>query len=208
LTATYIQRIGLMGYDFTASDAPAHTRFDESQLRRIFGAEVFEKAAENGHPINIQDLPTIKEVVKDLLKRAHAFFLQVGKSDYTTHFWTQIFGAERVVIMPSTELMPQTQAAIIGLTEGTLDLQQVQEFLQHANVSESDAKKIARSVAGIPIGAQAALPNFSKRPKIGDLFKEKTDPWPIGSTQVAEESSSEATSGDEHGTPGDETVWL
>jgi len=38
---------------------------------------------------------------------------------------------------------------------------------------------IVRSVANIPIGAQAALPNFQKRPKKGDLYREKTDAWPI-----------------------------
>ena len=75
--------------------------------------------------------------------------------------------------------MPQVQAVIIGLTEGTMELSKVSEFLRQANVSERWASEIAQSVANIPIGAQAALPNFKKRPKIGDLYKEKTDTWPV-----------------------------
>lgn len=184
LTAAYITRIGLKGYDFTVSDAPARDLLDMRQLRRIFGDEVFERVAENGHQISSHDLPTTADVVQDLLKIAHAFFLQVGNDSDTTRFWTEVFGSERVVVLPSTELLPQVQAAIIGVTEGTLKLAEVEEFLQKNNVGKDDARKIARSVAGIPIGAQAALPNFGKQPKTGDLFRGKIDLWPIDQTEV------------------------
>lgn len=191
LTATYISKISLKGYDFTVSDAPARDRLDESQLRRIFGEEVFAKVAENGNQINANDLPSTEEVVQDLLKIAHAFFLQVGNHSDTTRFWTKVFGRERIVILPSTELLPQVQAAIIGLTEGTLELRNVEEFLKSNNTSKDDAKKIVRSVANIPIGAQAALPNFSRRPQKGNFFREKTDLWPIDSSEVSLTSSPE-----------------
>ncbi|MFA4846319.1 MAG: hypothetical protein WC654_07240 [Patescibacteria group bacterium] len=179
LTAAYINRIGLKGYDFTVSDARARDRLDEKQLRRIFGEEVFAKVTENDHQIKSSDLPTTAGVVQDLLRRAHAFFLQVGSDSSTTEFWVRMFGRDRVVVLPSTELLPQVQATIIGLTEGTLSLDDVPAFLQKHNVSQSHAKEIVRSVANIPIGAQAALPNFKKMPKAGDLFREKTDLWPI-----------------------------
>jgi hypothetical protein len=184
LTDAYVNRIGLMGYDFTISDAPARDLLDEKQLIRIFGKEVFVKATENGHEIGPSNIPATEDVVRDLLERAHAFFLQVGDDSSTKRFWTGIFGKERVVMLPDTELLPQVQAVIIGLTEGTLELNQVEKFLQTNNVSKDDSKNIVRSVAGIPIGAQAALPNFSKRPQKGDLFKEKTDLWPTGKSEV------------------------
>lgn len=186
LTAAHITRIGLKGYDFTVSDAPGRDRFDERQLRRIFGDEVFARVVENSHQLNPRELPTTKDVVQDLLEIAHAFFLQVEDGRDTTEFWTEVFGSERAVVLPSTELLPQVQAAIIGLTEGTLELAHVEEFLRENNVDKDDAKKIVRSVAGIPIGAQAALPNFSKRPQKGDLFREKTDLWPIDRSEVEE----------------------
>ncbi|MFA6042170.1 MAG: hypothetical protein WCV85_00740 [Patescibacteria group bacterium] len=202
LVAAYINRIGLKRYDFTASDASARDRLDESQLIRIFGPDVFAKVAENGHQMRADDLPTTADVVQDLLKRAHAFFLQVGDNSETTRFWTRIYGRERVVILPSTELMPQVQATIIGLTEGTLDLKDVPAFLKKHNVQLGDAEKIARSVANIPIGAQAALPNFSKRPKKGDLFREKTDLWPVDPQELGKAKPHKAKPGDK------KTEWL
>jgi hypothetical protein len=145
----------------------------------MFGETVFEKLVENNQQINRRELPSNREIVQDLLRRAHAFFLQVGVDSRVTEFWTEVFGPNRVIQLPATEVAPQVQAAIIGLTEGTLDLERVPAFLKHANVGAADAKQIARSVANIPIGAQAALPNFGKRPQKGDLFKKKTDLWPV-----------------------------
>jgi hypothetical protein len=201
LTATYIQEIGLKGYDFTIGDETAHDRLDESQLIRIFGPEVFDKLAENGQQINRRELPTNREIVQDLLKRAHAFFLQVGNQGETTRYWTEVFGPGRVVKLPATELVPQVQATIIGLTEGTLDLEGVPAFLKHANVDATVAKLIARSVANIPIGAQAALPNFSKRPQKGDLFEKKADLWPV-------EAGDKPAKSDKAGKKKDGLEWL
>lgn len=187
LVAAYINRIGLKGYDFTASDADSRTRFDESQLTRIYGDTVFEKAKANGHPIDKDDLPDLKEVVQDLLKRAHAFFLQVGSNRSVTSFWSRIYGKERVIELPDTRYLPHVQATIIGLTEGTLGLTDVVDFLRQNNMEKEVAEVILRSVSKIPIGAQAALPNFKKRPKPGDYFKTKTDLWPIDPKDLPDE---------------------
>jgi len=184
LTASYAARIGLKGYDFTVSDAPARDRLDEQQLKRIFGKEVFKKVKENGHNINRNDLPSTKEIVHDLLRISHAFFLQVGNHNETTRFWIDIYGRDRVVYLPRTELLPYVQAAIIGLTEGVLGLSDVEDFLRQNNAGNRTAKEIVRSVAGIPIGAQAALPNFSRRPKAGDIFRNKTDLWPMSEEEL------------------------
>jgi len=196
LTAAHICRLGLKSYDFTISDAPARNLLDERELIRIFGDQVFEKVVENGHKINHHDLPTTKDVVQNLLTHAHAFFLQVGSDSFTTSFWTKVFGKDRVVVLPSTELLPQVQSAIIGLTEGTLSLKAVPGFLREHNVNQRDADDITRSVAKIPIGAQAALPNFSRLPKAGDLFREKTDLWPIDPNEIESAAGVEAESGD------------
>jgi len=202
LTDRYINRIGLKGYDFTVSDAPTREKLSPTQLTRIFGKEVFEKVAENGHQISKNDLPTAKEVVQDLLEQAHAFFLQVENDTWTSELWTKIFGPDRVVVLPSTQLLPQVQAVIIGLTEGTLGLDEVTEFLKTNNVSADNAKRIVRSVANIPIGAQSALPNYGRRPKMGDLFREKTDPWPVNPEEVDLGSSDVVSESDEG------PVWL
>lgn len=184
LTDRWLNRIGLLGYDFTVSDATAHDALDERTLRRVFGDEVFDKVAENGHQITQRSLPTLEELVRDLLKQAHAFFLQVGDHPHTTTFWTRIFGPDRVVVLPDTELLPHVESVIIGLTEGTLDLRSIPGYLETHNVDGKAAERIVRSVSNIPIGAQASRPNFSKRPKAGDLFKEKTDLWPVDHQDV------------------------
>lgn len=202
LVDAYINRIGLKGYDFTISDASAHDYYSAVQLVRVFGEEVFDKVAANGHEIKRSNLPSIKEVVEHLLKRAHAFFLQVGENPHTKQFWSEIFGANRVVVLPRTEVAPHVQAAIIGLTEGTLSLRDVEKFLTGAGLSSTDAEKVVRSVVNIPIGAQAALPNYNKRPKKGDLFKEKTDLWPISADEAKKVSTTKGKKSE--GGPG----WL
>jgi hypothetical protein len=196
LTNRYINKLGLRGYDFTVSDAPGRGRLDERQLIRVFGPDVFDKVAQNGFQIDRNNLPDTTEVVQTLLRDTHAFFLQVGADRDTTDFWTNVFGSERVVILPSTELLPQVQAAIIGLTEATLELSNVEKFLIKNNVDKDDARRIARSVARIPIGAQAALPNFSKRPQKDDLFKNKTDLWPIEKESIDSEAQSTEADGE------------
>ncbi len=187
LTAAHICRLGLKSYDFTVSDAPARDQLDERELIRIFGPDVFKKGKENGHEIDRRYLLT-REVVQDLLERAHAFFLQVGDNHKTASFWTEVFGSDRVVMLPSTQVLPQVQATIIGLTEDRIDLGSCVDFLRRHNVSATDAKAIQRSVANIPIGEQAGVPIFKKFPQKGDLFRNKTDPWPVEPDEVRENS--------------------
>lgn len=176
------RRWGLLGYDFTVSDAPARDRLDPSLVTSIFGDEVFDRIAENGYQVDRRHLPTTKEIVQNhLLKRAHAFFLQVRRDPETSEFWKEVYGRDRVVVLPSTELLPHVQATIIGLTEGVIDLQSVEGYLQgHCNLDAADARDVMRAVSGIPVGKQTLLPNFGDIPKAGDIFRNKEDAWPIG----------------------------
>jgi len=180
LTAAGINRYGLKYYDFTVSDAPGRHEIRPNWLLKIFGPSVFEKVAENGFQIDRKNVPSTKQTVASLLERAHAFFLQVGSSADATSFWRSVFGFDRCVIIPRVKLLPYVKAAIIGLTEGTLDLQTLEDYLRYANMSAEDARAIKRAVAHIPIGAQMALPNFDKIPLRGAKFAKKGDIWPIG----------------------------
>ncbi|NQV89126.1 MAG: hypothetical protein HQ488_02285, partial [Parcubacteria group bacterium] len=104
----------------------------------------------------------------------------------TTAFWKDLYGPDRVILLPSTEVLPQVQAAIVGLTEGTLALTGVSDFLTENGLDQRDAALVTESVSNIPIGAQAALENYSRRPKAGDLFREKTDLWPLTAEELTE----------------------
>ncbi len=199
LSAFYINRIGLKSYDFTVSDATAHARLEKDQLIRIYGEDVFDATAENGHSINPDQLPSNRQVVKDLLTRAHAFFLQVGDNAGVREHWADLMGQDRIVVLPRTELLPQVVSAIVGLTEGTLDLLSVEAYLTERGVSPADAKAIERSVRNIPIAAQTMLPNFNNIPVRGDIFDQKTDLWPtvraVDRTDLAADATPAETGG-------------
>lgn len=188
LTDTSISRYGLKHYDFTISDARGRNHLSAETLVRVFGPEVFEKAAENGFTIDRAKLPSTKHVVTNLQERAHAFFLQVGSSSDVTAFWRNIFGTDHCVIIPTVEHLPYVKAAIVGLTESTLDLQSLPGFLAKRGLPKDEAELIRRAVMHIPIGAQAALPNFGKIPLRGSTFAKKGDLWPIGAGETPEET--------------------
>ncbi|MFC1623039.1 hypothetical protein ACFL2R_01340 [Patescibacteria group bacterium] len=181
LTAASIHtRYGLKSYDFTVTDAPARDELDEKQLCRVFGKDVFEKVIENGYEVDKERMFSTEYVIQDLSKHAHAFVLLVDACRTAQSFWAGVFDSRYVVTIPDTKLLPHAQAVIIGLTEGTINLQNVIEFLtEKGGLDASSAQRILRSVAHIPIGTQAMLPNFDRLPAAGDLFREKTDPWPI-----------------------------
>ena len=77
LTKAYIQRIEMKSFDFTITDAPGRDTLVLEHLKRVFGPQVIEKVKENGYQISTRDLPSVREVVQDLKKRAHAFALLV-----------------------------------------------------------------------------------------------------------------------------------
>jgi hypothetical protein len=212
LTHTHLQRYELKHYHFMVTDADSRKKFSVSNLERVFGEEVLEKVRENGYDINEKQLPELKQVVSDLLTRAHAFMLQIGSDSSVTNFWKGIYGNDRVIILDDTKYLPEVQAAIIGLTEGTLDLQNLEAFLvNEAKLSNSVASTIVRAVSKIPIGAQAALENFSKLPVAGDVFADKNDLWPIdsGEAHASEKTDEEAAdSGKVKGKKGESKIWL
>ncbi len=178
LTSAYINRIGLKTYHFTMTDDAAESYIDNQELVRVYGKDVLEAVAANGHKLNQRNLPSTQDVVRDLLKRSHAFCLLVSADYRVTNYWTEVMGAERVVAIPTTELLPEVISVIVGLTEGTLELSSVAEYLKKLGVGKNDAESIERSVRNIPIGAQTVLENFNNIPVRGDIFNTKEDLWP------------------------------
>jgi hypothetical protein len=183
LTAADIVRCGLKSYHFNVTDAPGRLTLDAKTLKRVFGDEVFDHVKENGHDIDAKQIPDTQQVVVDLLKKSHAFMIQVGRKSDATRFWRNIYGNDRIVIVPDVTYLPEVEAAIVGLTEGTIDLQGVIGFLrENAQMSQANAVMIREAVSSIPLRAQADLPNFAKVPLKGDIFAKKGDVWPIGQT--------------------------
>ena len=192
LTDAFINRYGLKRYHSLVTDADSHGRIDKSNLIRVFGDTVFDVVKENGHSVTAKDLPTTKEIVDELKKRAHAFMIQVGDSSNVGRYWSEIYGVDHFVVIESTKYLPFVKAAIIGLTEGVFDLQFVSQYLESVGCAKGVAKSIQRAVAGIPLGAQVILPNFGKIPKKGSMFAKKQDLWPIAdNASVVEEETND-----------------
>ncbi len=207
LTCADIVKQGLKSYDFTVTDARGRGVIDRINLERVFSEQVYEWVKENGHEIEKESLPSTAEIVQDLLKIAHAYLVQVEDETAVTRFWRNIYGRERVIIVPTVELLPEVEAAVIGLTEGTLDLQTLDEFLMgDAQLSKEDARSIVKAVAHIPIGAQAELPNFDKIPKMGDIFAKKGDVWPISGKKAKKQP--ELVDADGKGGKPKDGMWL
>ncbi|KKS37064.1 MAG: hypothetical protein A3G49_00675 [Candidatus Sungbacteria bacterium RIFCSPLOWO2_12_FULL_41_11] len=174
LSQTDIRKYGLKGYYFIVGDELGRDRLDRRLLQQVFGASVFEKAF---GPNPSQSLPSIAEVAKKALEDWHVFFLQVGANEDTVKWWTKLLGRERVIRLPKTEDLAEVQACVIGLTEGVISIETLSDALSANRASE--AERIARAVAGIPVGLQATYPNFTNIPSIGARFRSRNDIWPM-----------------------------
>jgi hypothetical protein len=198
LTKAYFQLIGMRSYDFTLTDEPVHEHLTVDLLKRVFGPHVMEKVKENGYEMSARNLPTLSEMVTEMRKRVHPFCLVIGDREDARKCWLDLYGASRVIFFGNDlkiEYAPQTMAAIIGLTEGTLDLRTASDFLISHEVGKKESHRIVNAISGIPLGAQRALPNFGKIPAKGDLFRSKTDLWPIDPSEVATAEESGKKSG-------------
>lgn len=195
LTKATIRRYGLKGYYFVVGDETGREKLNLKLLERVFGPKVMEKAFGSKPP---QSLPTTRDAAKKVLEDWHAFFLQVGRNSETTEWWSNLFGRERVILLPRTGDLAEVQAAIIGLTEGILNWRSAIEFLKEADAS-SRAANIIEAISQIPMGLQATYPNFDKIPMAGARFKSREAIWPIGSKKSG---SSETPAEDKKGKKG------
>lgn len=188
LTDAYTNRIGLKGYHFIVTDATCHQKLNRMEIQRIFGEGIFENELKN-----LSRIPTMEEMIAKLKSKTHQFILAVKPYEYTTDFWRDLCGEKSVVTISSTRQLPSVISAIIGLTEGTLNIVDLEKHL-----GQSDNTGLIAELSGIDIGAQAklrhALPHAV--PKAGDVFANKGDIWPLQPDEVEGEESPVQTSGD------------
>ena len=174
LTNAYTNRIGLKGYHFIVTDEPYHPRLDEDEIRRIFGNDIFKNELKG----MCHELPSVKSMVTELKKKTHQFVLVMRDYSYsdTLKLWYDLCGDESVIVIDSTKQLPAVISAIIGLTEGTIDVIGLEEHLgKYGNID------LIAKLSKIDIGAQAKLRHALPYPvpKAGDIFAKKDDLWPI-----------------------------
>ncbi len=165
---TSLAGYGLKGYDFIVGDEIGRPYLTPSLVVKALGKPYLQSEVDRF------------ELAARALAKWHLFFLQVENRPYTTTWWSELIGRERVVILPKTQDIAFVQAAIVGLTEGTLDLQTAGDFLTDiGRVEKARAAKIVRAVSHIPVRGQAQLPNFANIPLAGTIFAHRDDIWPI-----------------------------
>ncbi len=185
LTKAAINNYGLKYYHMMVTDEPCHEFLDKQSLELVFGAEVFEKVKENTEIVfSARKLPEMRDIVSKLKSQAHAFVILLPSTyEDNVDYWTKLYGTEHVVHIETTAYLPYVQATLIGLTEGVFGLSDVPQYLKSNGLNQTEAKKIQRAVANIPIGTQTQFENFAKIPQKGSIFANKHDLWPIdGST--------------------------
>ena len=201
LSQRTIDLYGLKGYAFFISDEPMHDRFLSADTpKKIFGDKVFETIQANGFPeINEHNIPTVQQAIAQMLRTNHAFYIGLG-SDWTRdnagrnalQCWSEMLGSDRVIPLygMSGDVIPYVQGIVCGLTEGTLSLVDVPIALAENGVAEANISQITRAVANIPMGAQAELIKQLPHPlpKADDLFRTKTDLWPVDQSEIPEET--------------------
>lgn len=200
---------GMRRYHFTISDEPVQTTVDLGWLKRLFGDEVLTHASSNGWEMGPGSVPDTAKVIKDLKKQAHAFFLLVDghDSDRASRQWREMYGAAHLVRLPfgTTEHIHYTRAAIVALTEGVYDLQSIGGFLEKHGAEGKVIDEVLRSVSNIPLGAQMEADAFDRMPVAGDIFRSKTDVWPLTPEELAKLDMDVSTAGDDDG---DDVSWL
>lgn len=172
LTNAYTNRIGLKGYYFIVTDAPCHGHIDEYEIKRIFGKHVLEKELDE-----MDEIPSLNEVIRDLKKVTHPFVILVDPSRGARQFWEGLFGVKSVVTISTTEELPAVISAIIGLTEGTLEVSAIKSYLEGKVDNDDTVLDVCRIKAGAQAELRHKLPH--PVPVKGDLFATKEDLWPI-----------------------------
>ena len=189
LTNAYTNRIGLKGYHFIVTDEPYHDHLRTSEIERVFGEDIFK----NELQAIKKEVPSVKAMVDVLKQQTHQFVLVLSDYYYrdTLELWRDLCGEKSVIVIDSTSQLPAVISAIIGLTEGTLDVTDLKKHHgEHGN------SKLIAQLSNIEIGAQAALRHALPHPvpKAGDIFANKGDVWPIQPGEATNSDSSvEAT---------------
>lgn len=170
LTDAYTNRIGLKGYHFIVTDATCHERIHRTEVKRIFGKEIFSNELKS-----MNNTPTMEEMIDELKQKTHQFILVVDSS-CVVNFWEDLCGEKSVVMIDSTRQLPAVISAIIGLTEGTLDIGDLSSHL-----GENRSSDLVRQLSKIEIGAQAKLRHQLPHPvpQKGGIFASKGDIWPL-----------------------------
>lgn len=117
------------GYAFFIGDEVAHP-LDADRIKKHFG---------DGEPLGDLDH---EKLVASLLERWDAYVLiennPTAKMQKSVDFYTALFGKERVIILETVETVAETIGLLVGMGEGTIDLDDGVDDLKELGFSDSD----------------------------------------------------------------------
>ena len=154
---------GRKGYLFIIGDEMAYPKVKSREVQALIddGLE--------------RDIP-IAQVVKELQRRYHVFYILPKAASYggdreILGFWRRLL-PQSVLELDDVSAVCETIALTIGMTEGTIDLDQGADHLREYGVSPQVMKTVVAVLAGLPAGRPVAsiidnlLPGLGHAPRI------------------------------------------
>ena len=134
---------GRKGYLFIIGDEMAYPQVNKSEVKKHIA---------DGLESNL----SIKQLVQELKKRYHVFYLLPKASSYggdkdILRFWRALLG-ETVLELQESEAVCEVIALAIGMTEGTVDLAAGAADLKEWGVSKTIVKTVTSALAALPTG--------------------------------------------------------
>lgn len=133
---------GRKGYLFLIGDEMAYSQVKRSEVNAIIG-DGLER-----------DIP-IKDLIVELKHKYHLFYILPKSASYggdpeILGFWKNLLG-QNVLELEDAEAVCELIALTIGLTEGTVDLNEGAEDLQEYGVNASTVNMVSTALANLPV---------------------------------------------------------
>jgi hypothetical protein len=141
------EKHGRKGYLFLIGDEMAYPRVNRAEVNRLIGDGLEA------------DIP-IAEMVKELRKRYHVFYLlpkgaSYGGNPTILKFWRNLLG-QNVLELDDSEAVCETIALAIGMMEGTIGLRAGIDDLRDCNTSEDTLRTVSNALAKLPASLMTA----------------------------------------------------
>lgn len=128
------------GYAFFVADETTHDITAE-QVKKVIG---------DGEPFGPLDN---KSLVRDFKEKWEVFILVIdnysAKSQGSVGFYKKLFGDEHVLVLETPESVTETIGIIIGVQEGTVDLQEAEDDLVEAGASDVAIRGAMNATRGL-----------------------------------------------------------
>lgn len=134
-----LEKRGKKGYFFFIGDENPYDEVDRDQVKTLIGD-------------TIQDGLTLAQIFSELKEKFEVFYiLPYGTSNCTSaklwKNWQKLVGEDRAFKIQNAAMISETIASIIGVTEGKVDLAELESDLKDVGVDATAAKSVSTALA-------------------------------------------------------------